>query len=355
MKFAITKSTLENMLSTLQPFLEKKDNSQITAHILFQVNPDELILKATDMEMGLSITCKELVPESFGSFTCHGKKVLDIIRILKEGQVTLENDGDNVLIKQNRSKYKLPSFDASTFPDFPANESLPKVNIDSQKLISGFKKVSPAIAVNNPKFELNGALIDVRGSVINVVATDTKRLALYKIEQTADKNLSMIVPKKAISEIQKIFAADLKLYYDETNLIMTGQDYYFFTKVISGKFPDYERIIPRELAHLFTLNTTAMIDAIRQVSILSPEIRITFETHQISFETLQQDNEEAKTGFETEAVIDTPFSVAVNSRFLLDFLSQCSTESFILGFNEPNMPFQLSSENFSTIVMPIIL
>ncbi|MGE4294211.1 MAG: DNA polymerase III subunit beta [Campylobacterales bacterium] len=355
MKFAITKSTLENMLSTLQPFLEKKDNSQITAHILFQVAPDELVLKATDMEMGLSITCKELIPESFGSFTCHGKKILDIIRILKEGQVTLENDGDNVLIKQNRSKYKLPSFDASTFPNFPVSENLPKVNIDSQKLITAFKKVSPAIAVNNPKFELNGALIDVRGAVINVVSTDTKRLALYKIEQTADKNLSIIIPKKAISEIQKIFAADLKLYYDETNLIMVSEDYFFFTKVISGKFPDYERIIPRELAHLFTLNTEKMIDAIRQVSILSQEIRITFESGLITFETLQQDNEEAKTGFETEATVENPFSVAVNSRFLLDFLGQCGTESFVLGFNEPNMPFQLKSEQFSTIVMPIIL
>lgn len=355
MKFAIVKSTLENMLSTLQPFLEKKDNSQITAHILFEVTPEELILKATDIEMGLSITCKELIPESFGSFTCHGKKILDIIRILKEGQVTLENDGDNVLIKQNRSKYKLPSFDATTFPNFPANENLPKVNIDSQKLITAFKKVSPAIAVNNPKFELNGALIDVRGAVINVVSTDTKRLALYKIEQTADKNLSIIIPKKAISEIQKIFAADLKLYYDETNLIMVSEGYFFFTKVISGKFPDYERIIPRELAHLFTLNTEKMIDAIRQVSILSQEIRITFETGLITFETLQQDNEEAKTGFETEATVENSFSVAVNSRFLLDFLSQCGTESFVLGFNEPNMPFQLKSEQFSTIVMPIIL
>ena len=355
MKFAINKVTLENMLATLQPFLEKKDNSQITAHISFTADADQLILKACDLEMGLSITCKELVLETPGSFTCHGKKVLDIIRILKEGQVTLENDGQQVMIKQGRAKYKLPSFDATTYPLFPENETLPKVNIDSQKLISAFKKVSPAIAVNNPKYELNGALIDVRGSVINVVATDTKRLALYKIDQNADKNLSIILPKKAISEIQKIFAHDLKLYYDETNLIISGSDYYFYTKVISGKFPDYERIIPRELTHTFTLSTTKMIDAIRQVSILSPEIRVTFESGQISFETLQQDNEEAKTGFETEAQVENPFSIAVNSRFLLDFLSQCGSENFVMGFNEPNTPFQLSSDSFSTIVMPIIL
>ncbi len=355
MKFAINKATLENMLSSLQPFLEKKDNSQITAHILFDASEDQLTLKACDLEMGLSIICRDLVLESPGRFTCHGKKVLDIIRILKEGQVSLENDGEQVIIKQSRAKYKLPSFDAETYPNFPENESLPRVNIDSQKLISGFKKISPAIAVNNPKYELNGALIDVRGSVINVVATDTKRLALFKIDQNADKNLSIILPKKAISEIQKVFAADLHLYYDETNLIITGSDYYFYTKVISGKFPDYERIIPREITHRFTLDTAKMIDAIRQVSILSPEIRITFESGQITFETLQQDSEEAKTGFETEATIEEPFSVAVNSRFLLDFLSQCGSESFEMGFNEPSTPFQLGSGAFSTIVMPIIL
>lgn len=342
------------MLSSLQPFLEKKDPTLITSHIYFQITPESLILKATDLEIGLSITTTDLTTESFGSFTSHGKKILDIIRILKDDKILVESIGEEVIIKQGRSKYKLPSFDATLFPSFPAFESLPKVNIDGSKLISAFKKISPSIAVNNPKFELNGALIDVRSGVINIVATDTKRLAIFKVEQNADKNLSIIVPKKAISEIQKIFSNNLKLHYDETNLIITQDDYFFFTKVINGKFPDYERIIPRELKHSFVINTEKMTDAIRQASIIDPEIRITFENNLINLENFVQNKEEVRTGFESEIEINEPFSIGVNSKLVLDFLSQCQTESFVMGFNEPNLPFILKSEQFSTIVMPIV-
>lgn len=353
MKFEISKSTLEHMLSSLQPFLEKRDLTDITSHIFFQVTPEMLILKATDKEIGLSINTRELTIDSFGNFTCNGKKILDIVRILKDENITIEATQEEVTIKQKRSNYKLPSFEASHFPDFPSFETLPKVNIDGSKLITAFKKTSPAIAVNNPKQELNGALIDVKSSIINVVATDSKRLGIYKIDQNADKNIAIIIPKKAIIEIQKIFSSSLKLYYDETNLIITQDDYYFYTKVINGKFPDYERIIPRDLKHTFTINTDAMMEALRQASILTPEVRITFETGQIYIENLRSDKEEVKTAFESDITVEGSFSIGVNCRHMIDFLQQCQDTSFIAGFNEPKQPFVLKNEQFSTIVMPI--
>ncbi|MDR2099238.1 MAG: DNA polymerase III subunit beta [Campylobacteraceae bacterium] len=266
-----------------------------------------------------------------------------------------EKDNDSVIIKQMRSKYKLPSFESSMFPEFEQNPSLNEIIIDSVNLINGLRKITPAISTNNPKFELNGALIDVRNSVINLVSTDTKRLALFKIDQSAEKNLPIILPKKAIAEIQKIFSSNIKLFFDETNLIISNEDYYFFTKVINGKFPDYERIIPRDISNTFILNTEKMIDALKQVSILSPEIKITFEESQISMETIESSNEEAKTGFEAEIKLENPITLAVNSKFILDFLSQCQSENFEIGIHEPTMPFVLTSDNFSTIIMPIIL
>ncbi|MDR1910818.1 MAG: DNA polymerase III subunit beta [Helicobacteraceae bacterium] len=361
MKFAIAKPTLENMLSTLQPFLEKKDATLPTSHILFELKEGVLTLRATDNEIGLSVQTTEYEPQKEGSFTAGGKKILDVVRALNDDQILLEGDGESLQIKQNRSKYKLPAFETSYFPTTnPLFEKLTnqgEVTIDGVKLITALRKIAPAIATNNPKFELNGSLIDVRSSMINIVSTDTKRLAIYKIEQESDKNYSIIIPKKAISEIVKIFSSDLELYYDETNLVIKNKDYLFFTKVINGKFPDYERIIPRELKYSMLLETNKFSDAIKQISALSAEIKITFETGLISFETIQsaEKTEEAKTTFEAEITFESPLTIAVNSKFILDFLTQTQTEQFAIGINEPTTPFILRSESFSTIVMPIIL
>ena len=355
MKFTMAKTVLENMLSSLQAFLEKRDNSQITSHVLFQLSGGTLTLKATDHDMGFAIHTDQLAVESERIATCNGKKILDIVRILSDGDVSISAEGDEVFIRQNRSSYKLPSFNAAEYPGFPSSEGLPRINLDSSKLMTAFKKVNPAIATNNPKFELNGALLDIRMNVINVVATDTRRLALFKIENESARTLSLIIPKKAIQEIQKLFFNELELFYDDTNLIIQSEGYYFFTRVINGKYPDYERIIPRELRHTFTLPRDKMIDAIRQVNIITSEITMTFDNGQILFESLSNENMEAKTVLECGISMSEPVKVAVNSRYLIDFLTNIDSGEFNVGLNEPNTPFQMKSENFSSIVMPIIL
>ncbi|MDR1450720.1 MAG: DNA polymerase III subunit beta [Helicobacteraceae bacterium] len=355
MKFAISKPTLENMLSALQPFLEKRDNSLITAHILFEAKDETLTLRATDGEIGLSVRTTDFTPQESGAFTANGKKILDVIRALNDDQISLEGGEESSQIKQNRSKYKLPAFNPLLFPEFESETTDGEITIDGQKLIHALRKISPAIATNNPKFELNGALIDVREGVINVVATDTKRLAIYKLEQNSSKNYPIIVPKKAIAEIVKIFTSNLKLYYDETNLTIKNDDYFFCTKVINGRFPDYERIIPRELKQSFLLGVDKFIGALRQVGTLSNEIKITFVDGIIEFEALGDSAEEAKTAIEAEISMKEPIAIAVNGKYILDFLTQTQSEKFAIGINESMTPFILRSESFSTIVMPIAL
>ena len=131
------------------------------------------------------------------------KKLLDIIRILKDDEISLEVVNSTILIKQKTSKFKLPIFDASTFPEFPNIDDKPQISLDSLSLIKNLKKISPAIDTNNPKFELNGALINMKNNYTDLVGTDTRRLAIAKIETSNSNELSLIVPKKAILEIQK--------------------------------------------------------------------------------------------------------------------------------------------------------
>jgi len=354
-KIVVKKQVLENVVAQLQPFVERKDMSHITSHIYLSAEPNKLLIKGTDNEIGLSIVIEEFTCEEAGTTTCNAKKFLDIVRILKSDEVSISTSEGLIHIKQGRSNYKLPTFNAHEYPEFPNAQTLPRVEINSLKLITAFKKIMPAVDTNNPKFELNGALIDIKNYTISIVSTDTKRLALLRIDNEAHENLSLIIPKKAIAEIQKLFFNEIELYYDNTNFIVRSGNYYFYTKVINGKFPDYERIIPRELRHNITLQKDRMIEAIKQVNIISSEIKMTFDGNTIHFESMSDENIEAKTEMVMESAIEERFTVAVNSRFIIDFLSQIDTTEFLISFNEPNTPFQLKSENFITIVMPIAL
>ncbi|BCD61169.1 DNA polymerase III subunit beta [Nitratiruptor sp. YY08-26] len=355
MKIEMQKSLLEQILSQMQPFLEKKDLSQITSHVYLAASNGILTIKATDYETGLKTQTDSINLIKEGKATANGKKFLDIVRILKDGTITIETRDDHLQISQNQSKFKLPMFDAEQFPKFPEIDAMPKIAIESDKFISSLKKITPAIDNNNPKFELNGALIDIKSDRINFVATDTKRLALVTLLQNMDKEFNLIIPKKAIIEIQKLFFDEIDMHYDETYFILKNNQYLFFTKLISGKYPDYERILPKSLQYEMTLPKDKMIEAIKQITIISNEIKLTFLKDRIIFKNLSQENIEAQTELEVETPFEEKFIMAVNSRYILDFLTHIEDNEFLMGINEPELPFELKKENFITIVMPIVI
>jgi DNA polymerase-3 subunit beta len=354
MKIRAQKQIIESILINLQPFLEKKDASQITSHIYFEGREDLCIVRATDTEIGLQIVTREFTVDHPGSFTANGKKLLDIVRILKEDEITLELFDNAVVIKQKHSKFKLPVFDAEAFPAFPAIDDKPRISLDSMNLIRNLKKITPAIDTNNPKYELNGALINIKEKTTDLVGTDTRRLAIATIPNESAQELSLILPKKAILEIQKLFLDRIEIHYDQTTLVITNEDYFFFTRLINGKFPDYERIIPSSLKFQIELPKKEMLDAIRMITTISQEIKITFLTDAVLFNALSDDNVEAKTEIELHTGIPRKFEISLNSRYLLDFLAQVEHEKFTIGLNESNLPFLVKDENFLTIIMPII-
>jgi DNA polymerase-3 subunit beta len=355
MKVSIHKSVLETLLVHTQAYLEKKDLSQITSHLLLRTKADGLEIQASDYEIGLTYQTKSVEIVIEGVATANGKKLLDIVKSLKDDKLTLETIHDYLYIKQKNSKFKLPMFNPEEFPEFPSVEDKPKFNINSTELVRAIKKIAPAIDTNNPKFELNGALIDIKEGFINLVATDTKRLALMHLETQSSETLSLIIPKKAISEIQKLFFDDIEIFYDGTILIAQSNQFQFFTKLINGKFPDYERIIPKEKRFRLQLAKDKMIDAMKQISIISSEMKITFKPDKIIFESLNDDNIEAKTEIEFITGLDEEIFLALNSRYVLDFLSNSEESTFILGYNDAGLPFTLENGNFKTIIMPIMI
>lgn len=355
MKITISKSIIENILINAQPFLEKKDTSQITSHVYINVDDSKLTLRATDQEIGFEVSTDIVNIISTGSITANGKKLLDIIRILKDTEINLEVKNDTLFISQSHSKFKLPTFSHSDFPSFPTYEGKPRISIDSHSLIESLKKITPAIDTNNPKFELNGALIDIKEDSINFASTDTRRLAIVTISNSSDNELSIIIPKKAIVEIQKLFFDDIEIYYDDTNLIIHSKQYTFFTKLINGKFPEYTRIIPKEIKNSLVLPKAKMIESIKQITTISSDVKISFLNDLITFESLSDDNIEAKTEINFQTNFNQEFVIAINSRYLLDFLNSINSSEFTIGLNEGNLPFVLIDANFKTVVMPIVI
>jgi len=351
MKLKISKSIIENILTNAINFIEKKDNSQITSHILLEAQ-ENLTIKATDKEFGIEFIDETSEIIEKGKVTINGKKFYDIIKALNDDFINIEIDTNIAIISQNHSIYKLPTFEANEFPEFPTIQTLEKIELNSIDFIEGLKKVFLVIDNNNPKYELNGALLDVTDN-LNIVATDTKRLSLYSIKNDQGKNLQIIIPKKAISEIKKMFLDNFEIYFDDINLIIKSNNITFFTQLINGKFPDYKRIIPNEYQNIIKLNKTIFTKAIKQINIISNEIKITINNNKMFLESISDETFEAKTDIEIFSNLEN-FTFAVNSRFLLDFLNT-SDEEFEICLNEENIPFTLRDKNFQTIIMPLTI
>jgi len=348
MHIKIEKPVIESILNQIIPFTEKKDNTQITSHVLIKAN-DKIILKATDKEIGIKVKTNAQILEP-GTITINGKRFLDIIKTLQNKEIEIKTHDDQITITQESSIYKLTSFNASEFPEFPSTDEMNKIDIQIEELNKAIKKIYPVIDNNNPKYELNGALFDL-GEKTNFVSTDTRRLAIYYSNAKA-KESKIIVPKRSIAEIKRIIRDDMEIFFDDVYLILKNQDTMFFTKLINGKFPAYERIIPQNLKYEISIPKSEFLSHLKQVSIISNEVKITINSDKIVFESISDETMQAKTSFEINTSLED-FTFAVNSRYILDFLNVTENDTFVLGLNEPNIPFVLKDDSFITIVMPL--
>lgn len=356
MKLSVEKTAFENIIANCQNFLEKRDMSQITAHIYFECFANNtLTIKATDYEIALQAQIQAKV-EQEGKATANGRDVLRFIQNLKDEEITLEAKDDTLLIKQGRSKLDLPMYNVEEFPSLPEYEANQKLHIESFKFLDSMDKINSAVDTNNPKYELNGALIDIKEYSFNFVATDTRRLAIVKYESQGINTLTLIISKRSINEILKLTKkeAELEIFYNQTHIITKCEQFTFFGKVISGKYPDYEKIIPKEFKNTIELPKDAFLEAVNVVKSLSDKIKINLQPNEILFESLSDKNHKASTQMEFNTGVEE-FIFGVDSRYLIDFIKQTDSAKFTLALNETNMPITLIDNNFNTIIMPIIL
>jgi DNA polymerase-3 subunit beta len=355
MKIRVHKSVLESALINSSSFVEKKDFSLITSHILLEAKDNKLVIKATDYEIGIMSKINTIETKEDGVATANGKKLVDIIKALKNDELIIETNEDNLHIKQKNSQYKLPMFRAEEFPNFPSPENMQKIEVVGDKFISSIKKALPTIETNNHKYELNGALLDIKNQTVRLVGTDTKRMSISVICDTNNEDTSLIIPEKSINEIQKLFSENLEIMFEKTNLVIKNEDTLFFTRLINGKYPDYHRIVPVDANYTIKLPKDAMIEAIKQINIVSNEIKISIIDNIVKFESLSDENLEAETKIEIEDSQEIDIAFGINSKYLLDFLQSLDEKEFKMDYKDPSKAIKMYSNNFTTIVMPIIM
>lgn len=355
MKLSINKNTLESAVLLCNAYVEKKDSSTITSHLLFQADEDKLIIRASDFEIGINYKIRKIRVESSGFATANAKSIADVIKSLNNEEVVLETIDNFLFIRQKSTKYKLPMFNHEDFPNFPKTEGKNQFDIDSSDLSRSLKKILPSIDTNNPKYSLNGAFLDIKTDRINFVGTDTRRLAVYTLEKANNQEFHISIPKKAIMEMQKLFYEKIEIYYDENMLIAKNDNFEFFTKLINDKFPDYEKVIPKTFKQELKFSTEDFIDSLKKISVVTEKMKLHFNKNKIIFEGISLDNMEAKTELEIETGVSEEFNLNIKIKYLLDFLTSIEEEQFTLSVNEPNLAFVVNSQGLSMVIMPMIL
>lgn len=352
MTFKIDKTILQNALTQLNPFLEKKDIKAPTSNYFFKIDNCILTLCATDYNFSLKLELTSIYDSTDGEFLVNGNSILSIIKRLKSGEIEFNLKGDELEIKQGRSKLKLQTLDTVTFPQIEIKDNMQVVDIDLNKLFVAIKKCLFAVAVGNPKYELNSMLFNF-SDTLNIAATDTRCLSVFTENVGFENHSQILVPRFALIEMQKIILTECELSFNDTYLMIKSDNLIFSTKLISGKFPDYKRVIPSSTKYTFNVPTTEIIENIKIVTATKDLVKITFSEDNILIES-----GEGKLINSTEIKLvqkcNESIYIKVSANQFLNALSNVESELFELGINEHNLPFIIKDKNYLVINMPYI-
>jgi DNA polymerase-3 subunit beta len=352
MNFIINKTTLETISNQVQNFLEKKDLSQITSHILLEVINDKLIIMATDYEIGIKLETNNIIIKENGKATINGKKLLEIVKNFKNEDISIEKKEDEIIIKQNRIKFKLPSMIAEEFPIFPNKENKKVLEIKDDDISEIFKIVNQSIDNNNVKYELNGMLLKAEEENIHFISTDTKRLTVSLIKQINNQEIhNIIIPKKAVYEIIKLFSKEINIIFDNKTFIIEKNNIFFYSKLINGTYPDVDKIIPSNFNYEINLVKEDIINAINIINTVSDKVKIEFKNNLITFENIENLNIEAKTQLDLENNFD--ISLRLNGKYILDFLYTIKEDIFTMKIVDSKSAILLESKNNKVVIMVI--
>ncbi len=368
MEFTVKKFDLLREISLTQGVVERKTTIPILSNLLLEAAGGRLTIIATDLEISIRTSCDAKVKKE-GAGTIPAKKLLEIVRLLPEEDIKfklLENH--SVQITCDRKTYKMVGLSRENFPTLPSFPST-LLQIPAAMLANLISKTVYAIASEESRYTLNGAQLVLKPNTMLMVATDGHRLALvecdHKIAGIAS-DVKVTIPRKAMAEVQRLVAeaeedAPLDFGQDDSHLYFRVGHRLLTSRRLTGQFPNYEAVLPRDANKKVVIERGELNDALRRVSQLADQrtraVKLMLAEEGVEISASSPEYGEAKEAIDKEYKGD-PLSIGFNADYLLDFLTVAADGPVSVEFKDEQSAGQLrpladETCRYRYVVMPM--
>jgi DNA polymerase III subunit beta len=368
MEFSVTKSALLNELTTTQGVVERKTTIPILSNLLVEAKGSQLTITATDLELSIRTSCEAKIKKE-GAGTIPAKKLLELVRLLPDGEIKvklLENHW--VEIVSDRKKYKLVGMAKENFPALPVMPHT-LVKIPAPIIENLIRKTKFAISMEESRYTLNGGLLILKPDTLAMVATDGHRLALAETDHKLtglNGEVKVLIPKKAMDEVEKLSSAagsdaHIEFAKDESHLFFQVGHRLLISRILTGQFPNYEAVLPRDNNKNVVIERVELSDAVRRVSQLADQrshaVKLAVSREGIEISASSPEYGEAKESIEKEFKGE-PIAIGFNSSYMLDFLGAAADGPISIELKDEQSAGQMrpladESYRYRYIIMPM--
>ena len=376
MEFSVDRADILKELTLAQGVVERKTTIPILSNVLLEATGESLRMTTTDLELGIRSSCPAKVKKA-GSTTAPAKKLFDYVRQLEEPEIrfkTVESAAGGALqLACGRSHVRMAGMPRDNFPVLPYTPA--KLAVIPPAIFGQMiRRTVFAISSEESRYTLNAALLILKPETMTMVATDGHRLAHVETDPAIAKEgykgvggeLRVLVPKKAMIELTRLLAdvpegAAIEFAKDDNHLFFQIGSRLLISRMLSGQFPNYEAVMPKENDRVVTLGKDALTAAVRRVSLFSDE-----RSHAIRFQLDKDEVKVSSTGSDVGESEDTlpvsyagqPLQMGFNWQYLLDFLGAAESETIALEFKDEQSAGQLRPEaeeklRYRYVVMPM--
>jgi DNA polymerase-3 subunit beta len=366
MRFTLQREALLKPLAQVVNVVERRQTLPVLANFLVQVHNGQLSLTGTDLEVEM-IARANVEDAQDGETTIPARKLFEIVRALPDGsRVTVSQSGDKVAVSAGRSRFTLATLPANDFPSVDEVEATERVIVPEATLKELIERTAFAMAQQDVRYYLNGLLFDLRDQTLRCVATDGHRLALCEagLEQAVATKRQIIVPRKGVTELQRLLEGgdrSLELEVGRSHIRVKRDDVSFTSKLIDGRFPDYEAVIPIGAEKEVRVDREVIRAALQRAAILSNEkyrgVRVEISPGQLKINAHNPEQEEAQEEIEADTKVDG-LAIGFNVNYLMDALGALRDEFIVIQLRDANssaLVREAGSDKCRHVVMPLRL
>ncbi len=370
MKFIVSSSQLLKQLQVLGGVINNSNTLPILDNFLFDLNENELKISASDLETTMS-TAIEVESESVGSVAISARLLLDTLKTFPNQPLTFKTDENNTVeISSSQGKYDMAYFDGSEFPKAVSIASPSRTVIPGQILATAISKTIFAAGNDDLRPVMSGVFFQFNSESLTFVATDAHKLVKYsRTDVTANDTAEFIMPKKPLNLLKGILAnseSDVTIEYNDSNAKFTFDNVVLVCRLIDGKYPNYEAVIPKENPNKLTVDRGTFLNSVKRVSIFSSktthQIRLKMAGTELNISAEDMDySNKAEERLACEYQGDD-MQIGFNSRFLTEMLSSLNSDEVLIEMSMPNRAGILTpidgiddGEFITMLVMPVML